>query len=152
VCENTIEETEKLHIRGARNDRYEGERDYMRDRERVMLVMTCCCMEVLLLITVCMWYAYGSEAFEVEREEYATRVDSLAGSRKQFHQLKWELHKRTDQVRDLQKSLSDAHTFLYAERDQVLKLYAEIDGLKSMCFNGCAVRLLLWCILLTGAA
>ncbi len=37
-----------------------------------------------------------------------------------------------DEISDLQKALNDAQTYLFDERQQVLKLYAENDELKSM--------------------
>ena len=54
----------------------------------------------------------------------------MSGNSHAKHSLKWDLHKKDEQVMDLQKALSDAHVFLYEERAQVLKLTAENDRLK----------------------
>jgi len=40
------------------------------------------------------------------------------------------LRKRMDEISDLQKALNDAQTYLFDERQHVLKLYAENDELK----------------------
>ena len=37
-----------------------------------------------------------------------------------------------DEISDLQKALNDAQTYLFDERQHVLRLYAENDELKSM--------------------
>lgn len=59
-----------------------------------------------------------------------SRMEDLEGTRQEYYRIKWELAKRDEQVEDLQKALSDAHTFLYDERQQVLKLAAENDELR----------------------
>lgn len=71
------------------------------------------------------------DAFDRERVDFLHRLDEMAGNSKEKHSLKWDLHKKDEQLMDLQKALSDAHVFLYEERAQVLKLTAENDRLKS---------------------
>ena len=46
------------------------------------------------------------------------------------HKLQWELRQKDDEIAELQKAISDMQVFLYQEREQVLKLYAENDRLK----------------------
>jgi hypothetical protein len=77
------------------------------------------------------YYQARIDAFERERVDFLQRLDEMAGSSKEKHSLKWDLHKKDQQIMDLQKALSDAHVFLYEERAQVLKLTAENDRLKS---------------------
>ena len=71
------------------------------------------------------------DAFDRERVDFLQRLDEMSGNSREKHSLKWELHKKDEQLMDLQKALSDAHVFLYEERAQVLKLTAENDRLKS---------------------
>lgn len=71
-----------------------------------------------------------ADAFERERVDFLQRLDEMSGNSSAKHSLKWDLHKKDEQVMDLQKALSDAHVFLYEERAQVLKLTAENDRLK----------------------
>lgn len=42
----------------------------------------------------------------------------------------WEMQRKDEQIADLQRALSDAHVYLYDERQQVLALSAENDELK----------------------
>ena len=44
--------------------------------------------------------------------------------------MQWELRKKDDEINELQKAVSDMQVFLFQEREQVLKLYAENDRLK----------------------
>ncbi|GIM05695.1 hypothetical protein Vretimale_10129 [Volvox reticuliferus] len=44
--------------------------------------------------------------------------------------LEWEARKRAEEVRELQKALSDAHNFLFDERQRLLALQAENDELR----------------------
>lgn len=74
---------------------------------------------------------FVADAFERERVDFLQRLDEMAGNSREKHTLKWEVHKKDEQIMDLQKALSDAHVFLYEERAQVLKLTAENDRLKS---------------------
>lgn len=76
------------------------------------------------------YYQSRIDAFERERIDFLQRLDDLSGSAREKHQLKWEVRKKDEQIMELQKSLSDAHVFLYEERAQVLKLTAENDRLK----------------------
>ena len=46
------------------------------------------------------------------------------------HKLDWELRKRESEIVELQKAISDLQIYLFQEREQVLRLYAENDRLK----------------------
>ena len=50
------------------------------------------------------------------------------------HKLQWELRQKDDEIAELQKAISDMQVFLFQEREQVLKLYAENDRLKVILF------------------
>lgn len=49
----------------------------------------------------------------------------------ELHKLRWEARSREEEIRELQKALSDAKLYLYDEREHVLKLQAENDDLKA---------------------
>jgi coiled-coil domain-containing protein 77 len=68
--------------------------------------------------------------FEREREELIARLDAIGIRRAEQHQSEWELKKRTEEVAELQKALSDAHAYLFEERDRLLAMQAENDELK----------------------
>lgn len=46
------------------------------------------------------------------------------------HKLQWEVRQREGEIAELQKALSDMQVYLFQEREQALRLYAENDRLK----------------------
>lgn len=44
-----------------------------------------------------------ADDIERERQEFLEKLDACAAPRKQVHELEWELKKRADEIRDLQK-------------------------------------------------
>ncbi len=46
------------------------------------------------------------------------------------HKLEWEQRQREEEIAELQKALSDMQVYLFQERENVLRLYAENDRLK----------------------
>ena len=46
------------------------------------------------------------------------------------HKLQWEVRQREGETAELQKALSDMQVYLFQEREQSLRLYAENDRLK----------------------
>lgn len=68
--------------------------------------------------------------FRDERAALLDRVDALVESRQEEHSLLWELKRSSEEVHTLQKALSDAHAFLFEERERLLTLQAENDELK----------------------
>ncbi|KAK9814374.1 hypothetical protein WJX72_004785 [[Myrmecia] bisecta] len=75
------------------------------------------------------YYQRRIDEFETERGELLERIDTCGVSRSDLHRLEWENKKRADEVRQLQKALSDAHTFLFDKHQQLLQLQAENDDL-----------------------
>jgi coiled-coil domain-containing protein 77 len=57
-------------------------------------------------------------------------LEACAVDKRELHRLEWENRKRADEVRELQKALSDSHTYLFEERERLLALQAENDELK----------------------
>ena len=76
------------------------------------------------------YYRDRVQDFEREREELIARLDAIGVRRAEQHQAEWELKKRTEEVAELQKALSDAHAYLFEERDRLLAMQAENDELK----------------------
>lgn len=79
---------------------------------------------------LCAWYRTRIAGFEAERAELLRRLTLCNPQREELHKTDWELRKRTDEVKDLQKALSDAHAYLFDERQRLLELQAENDALK----------------------
>ncbi|KAK9865785.1 hypothetical protein WJX84_006592 [Apatococcus fuscideae] len=70
------------------------------------------------------------EEFERERSELLERVEGCSTQRAELHQLEWQNRRRTDEICELQKALSDAHMYLYEERARLLQLQADNDELR----------------------
>uniref|UniRef100_A0A383VMW0 Uncharacterized protein n=1 Tax=Tetradesmus obliquus TaxID=3088 RepID=A0A383VMW0_TETOB len=75
-------------------------------------------------------YKARIDQFEQEREELLHAVDRCAVHQDEAHRLEWENRKRADEVRELQKALSDAQQFLFEERQRLLHVQSENDELK----------------------
>ena len=76
------------------------------------------------------YYREKVAQLEKEREELIARIDAVGVRRAELHQSEWELKKRTMEVSELQKALSDAHAYLFEERDRLMTMQAENDDLK----------------------
>ena len=68
--------------------------------------------------------------YDIEREELIKRLEKFKQTLDDQHKLQWELRQKDDEIAELQKAVSDMQVFLFQEREQVLKLYAENDRLK----------------------
>lgn len=68
--------------------------------------------------------------YDIEREEIIKKQDKFKEALDDQHKLQWELRQKDDEIGELQKAISDMQVFLFQEREQVLKLYAENDRLK----------------------
>ena len=68
--------------------------------------------------------------YDIEREDLHKKLDKLKISLEDQNKLQWELRQKDDEIAELQKAISDMQVFLFQEREQVLKLYAENDRLK----------------------
>eukprot|EP00884_Botryococcus_braunii_P009152 jgi/Botrbrau1/18238/Bobra.53_1s0092.1 len=76
------------------------------------------------------YYRKRVENFDKEREELLKRVESCGAERSEVHRLEWENRKRSEEVRELQQALSNAHAYLFEERERLLALQAENDNLR----------------------
>lgn len=61
------------------------------------------------------------------------------------HKLQWEVRQRESEIAELQKALSDMQIYLFQEREQALRLYAENDRLKIRCVSRVMFPLVPWC-------
>jgi coiled-coil domain-containing protein 77 len=77
------------------------------------------------------YYRSKIVGFEAERADYIQRLAVVERHNGDLHKLRWELRSREEEVEELQKALADAKVVLFDEREQVLKLQAENDSLKS---------------------
>ncbi|KAJ7997621.1 hypothetical protein DPEC_G00214030 [Dallia pectoralis] len=115
-------------------------RDHVSDRQ------TCCtpCVEVnspLPPITERLAYLRPSREllefyrgkiaqFDEEHVDLLQMLEKYRNTADDQHKLQWEVRQREGEISELQKALSDMQVFLFQEREQALRLYAENDRLK----------------------
>lgn len=68
--------------------------------------------------------------FDSEHEELLQMLEKYKGITDDQHKLQWELRQREGEIAELQNALSDMQVYLFQEREQSLRLYAENDRLK----------------------
>ena len=76
------------------------------------------------------YYRERLAASEHEIVGLRERVETCETSQATQHKARWELHKRMEEITDLQKALSDSHVYLWDERERCQRLQAENDELK----------------------
>ncbi|KAK9516924.1 hypothetical protein VZT92_024830 [Zoarces viviparus] len=68
--------------------------------------------------------------FDGEHEDLLQMLDKYKGITDDQHKLQWEVRQRDGEIAELQNALSDMQVYLFQEREQSLRLYAENDRLK----------------------
>uniref|UniRef100_UPI0037E9A6F6 coiled-coil domain-containing protein 77 n=1 Tax=Semicossyphus pulcher TaxID=241346 RepID=UPI0037E9A6F6 len=68
--------------------------------------------------------------FDGEHEELLQMLEKYRGITEDQHKLQWEVRQREGEIAELQNALSDMQVYLFQEREQSLRLYAENDRLK----------------------
>ncbi|XP_072291988.1 coiled-coil domain-containing protein 77 [Eucyclogobius newberryi] len=76
------------------------------------------------------FYRQKIAQFDSEHEELLQMLEKYKGVTDDQHKLQWELRQREGEITQLQNALSDMQVYLFQEREQSLRLYAENDRLK----------------------
>ncbi|XP_029952282.1 coiled-coil domain-containing protein 77 [Salarias fasciatus] len=76
------------------------------------------------------FYRQKIAQFDTEHEELLQMLEKHRGITDDQHKLQWEVRQREGEIAELQNALSDMQVFLFQEREQSLRLYAENDRLK----------------------
>ena len=76
------------------------------------------------------YYRSRVSVSEAEILALSGRIDGIVETHATQHKARWEVHKRMDEVSDLQKALSDTHMHMWEERERCQRLQAENDELK----------------------
>ncbi|TKS73217.1 Coiled-coil domain-containing protein 77 [Collichthys lucidus] len=76
------------------------------------------------------FYRQKIAQFDVEHEELLQMLEKYRGISEDQHKLQWEVRQREGEIAELQNALSDMQVYLFQEREQSLRLYAENDRLK----------------------
>ena len=69
-----------------------------------------------------------TDEFDRERSGLLDVVDRCSVQQAELHRLEWDNRKRGEEVRELQKALSDAQNFLFEERQRLMGLQARVGG------------------------
>ncbi|XP_038562326.1 coiled-coil domain-containing protein 77 [Micropterus salmoides] len=76
------------------------------------------------------FYRQKIAQFDVEHEELLQMLEKYKDITEDQHKLQWEVRQREGEIAELQNALSDMQVYLFQEREQSLRLYAENDRLK----------------------
>ncbi|XP_035521096.1 coiled-coil domain-containing protein 77 isoform X1 [Morone saxatilis] len=76
------------------------------------------------------FYRQKIAQFDGEHEELLQMLGKYKGLSDDQHKLQWEVRQRDGEIAELQNALSDMQVYLFQEREQSLRLYAENDRLK----------------------
>ncbi len=75
------------------------------------------------------------ESFDKERTEMLEKLEGLRISQEDFQKTQWNLKKRSDDIYDLQKALTETNDILNYERRQVINLTSELESYKCILNN-----------------
>ncbi|XP_068169718.1 coiled-coil domain-containing protein 77 isoform X2 [Antennarius striatus] len=76
------------------------------------------------------FYRQKIAQFDVEHEELLQMLEKYRGVTEDQHKLQWDVKLREGEIVELQNAVSDMQVYLFQEREQSLRLYAENDRLK----------------------
>ncbi|XP_029908938.1 coiled-coil domain-containing protein 77 [Myripristis murdjan] len=76
------------------------------------------------------FYRQKIAEFDGEHEELLQMLEKYRKITEDQHKLQWEVRQREEEITELQNALSDMQVYLFQEREQSLRLYAENDRLK----------------------
>ena len=77
------------------------------------------------------YYKMKIAEIEKERIEWMTKLEGLNQNTQDFYTKEWELRKLTDEITELQQSLSEANIALNQERKKVIHFNNEIESFKN---------------------
>ncbi|TSK13387.1 Coiled-coil domain-containing protein 77 [Bagarius yarrelli] len=76
------------------------------------------------------FYRQKVAQFDAEHDDLLQLLEKYKSTTDDQHKLQWEVRQREEEIAELQKALSDMQVYLFQEREQALRLYAENDRLK----------------------
>ncbi|KAF5907567.1 coiled-coil domain-containing protein 77, partial [Clarias magur] len=76
------------------------------------------------------FYRQKLAQFDAEHDDLLQLLEKYKSTTDDQHRLQWEVRQREEEIAELQKALSDMQVYLFQEREQVFRLYAENDRLK----------------------
>ncbi|CAB3985978.1 Hypothetical predicted protein [Paramuricea clavata] len=76
------------------------------------------------------YYRKKIAEYDGEHEDITRKLEQYKCTYEEQHKMQWEMRQREEEIKELQKALSDMQVYLFQEREHVLRLYAENDRLK----------------------
>uniref|UniRef100_A0AAY4B495 CCD77 protein n=1 Tax=Denticeps clupeoides TaxID=299321 RepID=A0AAY4B495_9TELE len=76
------------------------------------------------------FYRQKLAQFDEEHDDLVKLLEKYKSTAEDQHKLQLEVRQREGEIAELQKALSDMQAYLFQEREQALRLYAENDRLK----------------------
>ncbi|XP_028398129.1 coiled-coil domain-containing protein 77-like [Dendronephthya gigantea] len=76
------------------------------------------------------YYRKKIAEYDGEHENVTRKLEEYKCTYEEQHKMHWEMRQREEEIKELQKALSDMQVYLFQEREYVLRLYAENDRLK----------------------
>ncbi|XP_063052766.1 coiled-coil domain-containing protein 77 [Engraulis encrasicolus] len=76
------------------------------------------------------FYRQKVAQFDGEHDDLLQMLERYRSTTEDQHKVQWEVQQREGEIAELQKALSDMQVYLFQEREQALRLYAENDRLK----------------------
>ncbi|KAK2866848.1 hypothetical protein QQF64_022478 [Cirrhinus molitorella] len=76
------------------------------------------------------FYRQKVAQFDGEHDELLQMLEKYRSTAEEQHKLQWEVRQREEEIAELQNALGDMQVYLFQEREQALRLYAENDRLK----------------------
>uniref|UniRef100_A0A671NYZ2 Coiled-coil domain-containing protein 77-like n=1 Tax=Sinocyclocheilus anshuiensis TaxID=1608454 RepID=A0A671NYZ2_9TELE len=76
------------------------------------------------------FYRQKVAQFDGEHDDLLQMLEKYRSTAEEQHKLQWEVRQREEEIAELQNALSDMQVYLFQEREQALRLYAENDRLK----------------------
>ncbi|XXQ31268.1 DUF4515 domain-containing protein [Plasmodiophora brassicae] len=77
------------------------------------------------------YYRSVADSFDKERLELVKKIDEVDVHRTELQKARLETSKRDEQVAELQRALSDAHLYLFDEREHLLRVTSENAELRA---------------------
>ncbi|MED6267265.1 Coiled-coil domain-containing protein 77 [Characodon lateralis] len=76
------------------------------------------------------FYRQKIAQYDAEHEELLQMLEKYKSVTEDQHKLRYDIRQREGEIAELQNALSDMQVYLFQEREQSLRLYAENDRLK----------------------
>lgn len=82
------------------------------------------------LASILHYYRERVEAFEKDRTQWYSKLESIRVKQDQVHRVEWELKKRQEEKVELERAIQQCQNALYVEREKIIKMKEDSDLMK----------------------